>query len=553
MDSLSPSSDVQRVVVMAGAQIGKTSIGLNWLGYIISQAPGPVLAVQPTVEMAKRFSRQRLDPLFEESAALRGLIRDPRSRDSGNTMLAKEFPGGTLILTGSNSPTGLRSMPVRYLFLDEVDGFPPDASGEGDPVDLATRRTETFSRRKILMTSTPTLTGFSRIEAAFNETDQRRYFVPCPACGDMAPLSWSRVKWPEGRPHEAGVTCDECGAVATDRDKPKMLAGGEWRATVEGADPRVAGFHLNALYSPWVRWGDVAAEHVRVAKDPARLQVFVNTRLGESWEDKAGDTIKESSLIARREDLGAAVPNAVTVVTVGVDVQDDRLEVQFVGWGADEESWVLDYRVLPGDPAGARLWNTLDSLLSRPMRRADGVELPVEAVAIDSGGHHTKSVYDFCRPRLGRRIWAVKGAGGAGIPVWPKRVSRVDGKAGRCPLWRVGVDAAKDALFARLRVGEPGPGYVHFGTGLDPEYFRQLTGERVVTKFVRGRPVRSWQPRMPGARLEALDSYVYAMAALHGLLAMGFRLGQPAPTAAAPAPPPPPSDGWIGDTRDSWI
>jgi phage terminase large subunit GpA-like protein len=565
MNDLSPSSPVERVVIMAGAQIGKTSAGLNWLGYIVDVAPGPVIAVQPTVEMAKRFSKQRLNGLFEETPRLRGKVADPRSRDSGNTMLQKDFAGGTLVLTGANSPTGLMSMPARYLFLDEVDQYPADAEGAGDPIDLAIRRAETFVRRKVLMTSTPTLAGFSRIETAYEDGDRRRYYVPCPCCGTFAPIEWARIRWPDGEPELAHLVCDDCGGIAQHRDKPALLAAGEWRPTAPG-DGRTASYHLSALYSPWRSWGDVAAEHGRVHKDPARLQVWVNATLAETWEDQAGEVIPSDPLLARREDWGDAAPEAVRVLTAGVDLQADRIEVQVVGWGADEESWVVDYRTIDGDPSGPRIWADLDVLLSGTYKHANGGQLPIMAAAIDTGGHHTKGAYDFCRARLARRIWGIKGAAGPGIPVWPRRASRVDGKAGKLTLFRVGVDAAKDALFARLRLSEPGPGYVHFGPKCDVEYLRQLTSERVVTSFVKGRPVRSWQCRK-GERNEALNTYVYAMAALHGLIAASLRLNdlQPPDPQGKPRTPVPkvipsrwlqdrygPRGDWFGDDKDYW-
>ena len=553
MDDLSPTSPVERVVVVAGVQLGKTSVGLNWLGYVVHQAPGPVLAVQPTLDMAKRFSKQRLDPLFEQSAVFKDLILPPRARDSGNTLMTKEFPGGVMVLTGANSPTGLRSMPVRYLFLDEVDAYPLDAGGEGDPVDLAIRRTETFRRRKVLMVSTPTVQGYSRIQRAYDETDQRRFYVPCAHCGHMDVITLGRIKWPKGRPQDAALVCDECGATMTDRDKPTMLRSGEWRATTTGI-PNATGYHISGLYSPWVPWGEIAAEHVRVHKNPQGLQVFVNGRLGECWEDQAGDVTHPEPLMARREAWGDKVPAPVGLITAGVDTQDDRLEVQVIGWGQDEEAWVIDYRVLWGDTQGPKLWAELDRLLSRTYPAADGRLLPISAVAVDTGGHATKAAYTFCRPRLANRIWGIKGIGGPGRPVWPKRATKTDGRAGKLTLFGVGVDAAKDALYSRLRLGDPGPGYIHFNAELDAEYFRQLTGEKIVTRYKNGRPYRAWQLRSPDQRVEALDTFVYAMAALHGLFAQGMQLNEacvrehPATRKATPRP-----SGWFGDDGSRWF
>lgn len=313
----------------------------------------------------------------------------------------------------------------------------------------------------------------------------------------------------------AYLICDVCGGVHHEHDKPRLLVAGEWRPTAPG-DGRTAGFHLSSLYSPWETWIEIAQEHARVAKDPARLQVWVNTKLGESWEDQAGDTVPADPLMARREDWGNDLAPGVTVLTAGVDVQGDRIEVQIVGWGRDEEAWVIDYRVLWGDPSGPRLWSDLDGVLNGTWG-----DLPVRAVAVDTGGHHTKMAYEFC---LARRVWAIKGRGGPGIPVWPRRPTRSN-KA-KIPLFIVGVDAVKDAVYAGLKLTEPGHGAIHFPRRLDADYFRQLTAERVVTRFEKGRPIRSWQPKRDGERNEALDTFVYAHAALHGLISMGMRLNE---------------------------
>ncbi len=532
MDTLSTGSAYERVVMMKGAQTGGTEAGLNWLGYIIHNAPGLVMLVQPSLDMVRRNTVTRIDPLIAASPALQELVSAPRSRDAGNSLFRKSFPGGQLVMTGANSAIGLRSTPVRYLFLDEVDGYPGDADGEGDPVALAIQRTATFrGRRKILMVSTPTLKGYSRIEAAFLESDQRLYHVPCLHCGDMAPITWARIRWPEGRRQDAFLICEACGGVHHEHDKPQLLEAGDWRPTAD-SDGRTAGFHLSALYSPWETWAEIAIEHGKVRKDPPRLQVWVNTKLGESWEDQAGETVPADPLMARREVWGAGMPDGAAVLTAGVDVQGDRIEVQIVGWGRDEEAWVIDYRVLWGDPSGPRVWSDLDAVLHTTMLHPAGGELPVRAVAIDTGGHHTKMAYEFCRTRLARRIWAIKGRGGPGIPVWPRRPTRTN--KGKIPLFLVGVDAVKDAVYARLKLTEPGPGMIHFPRQLDAEYFRQLTAERVITRFDRGRPIRSWQPKRDGERNEALDTFVYAQAALHGLISMGLRLNEEVERLAEP-------------------
>lgn len=525
MDCLSPSSPVERVVFMAGSQLGKTEAGLNWLGYIVHQSPGPVLMVQPTVEMAKTYSKQRLDPLVEASPVLRDRVREPRARDSGNTIFSKEFAGGILRITGANSSASLSSMPVRFLFLDEVDRYPGDVDGEGDPVALAIQRTVNFANRKVLIVSTPTIKGSSRIEAAYAESDQRRYWVPCPTCGQEQILEWKQVRWVNGERDKAHYVCLHCEAIIPEHRKGWMLERGRWLA--EGPDSLTAGFHLSSLYSPlgWVSWGQIAVEHGQVYRDPTRLKVWVNTKLGETWEE-AAEQLDGEGLMERREAFGLLLPAGIVILTAGVDVQDDRLEVEIVGWGRDEESWSVDYRVLSGDPSGPAVWQDLDNLLSNPFPHARQVpDLHIRAAAVDTGGHHTLSAYAYCRNRQNRRIWAIKGRGGMGVPIWPRRPSR--NNKGRVPLFIVGVDAAKEAVYARLRLKEPGPGYCHFPLDRDAEWFRQLTAERITTRFHRGIPIREWKKR-DGDRNEALDCRVYSMTALHGLVGMGLQINREA-------------------------
>jgi phage terminase large subunit GpA-like protein len=522
MQALSAASRVERVVLMKGAQLGGTEAGLNWLGYVIHHAPGPMLLVQPTVEGAKRVSKQRIDALIESCPELSERVKDPRSRDSGNTQLMKEFPGGVVILTGANSAVGLRSMPVRYLFLDEVDGYPGDADGEGDPVALAMQRTVTFINRKIYLCSTPTIKGFSRIEAAYLESDQRVYEVPCDHCGQYSQILWRDIRWPEGRPEEAAWHCPHCGGIHPEYRKPALLAAGRWTPRAAG-DGKTAGFHLSSLYSPWLTWAEIAQEHQAVKDDPVRLKVWVNTKLAETWEDRDGESLDAEGLMARREAYGPAAPASVAVLTCGVDVQDDRIELEVVGWGRDEESWSIDYKVLWGDPSAPQLWDELDAYLSQRFAHETLAQgLAIEAACIDTGGHHTLSAYAFCRGKERRRIWAIKGGAGK-RPIWPKRPSKAN--KGRVSLFTIGVDAAKEAIYARLKKTGSGPGAMHFPMDRDAQYFEQLTAERIRTRYVKGFPQRFWW-KPDGRRNEALDCRVYAYAALHGLLSMGLNLNR---------------------------
>ncbi len=523
MDCLSPTSPVERVVFMKGAQIGGTEAGNNWIGYIIHQAPGPTLAVQPTVEMAKRNSRQRIDPLIQETPALRGLVRDPRSRDSGNTVLSKEFPGGVLIMTGANSAVGLRSMPVRYLFLDEVDGFPIDADGEGDPVGLAMQRTATFARRKVLMVSTPTVAGVSRIEEAFHESDRRRYWVPCPDCGEHQVLRWANVRWPKAEPAKAEYCCEHCGALIPNHGKTAMLEAGEWRSEAEG-DGRTAGFHLSSLYSPvgWFSWADAATAFEEARQNESRLKVWVNTVLGETWQER-GDAPEWRRLYDRREDYPIGnVPASGLFLTAGADVQKDRIEVEIVAWGRDRESWSVDYRVLYGDPARPEVWADLVRVLDEPVRHASGAPMVVDRLAVDSG-YATQEVYDFARRHPIRRVMAVKGVSRTQTVLGPASPVDVtaDGRRIRrgARVWPVGVDVLKAQLYGWLRQDPPTeesgdphpPGFCHFPK-YSEEYFKQLTAEHLVRRQARtGRVTLEWAPVRD--RNEALDCRIYAMAA----------------------------------------
>lgn len=522
MDALSVASTVERVVFMKGAQIGATEAGLNWLGYVIANAPGLALYVLPTGPLATRTVMTRLDPMIEATPELKNRVTPKRSRDPGNSNTMKTFPGGQIVLTGANSAVGLRSTPARYLFLDEIDGYPHDADGEGDPIALAEQRTVTFKgRRKIFIVSTPTVAGISRIEKAFEESDQRRYFVPCPHCGAFQWLRWSNVRWTEDRRAAAWYACEHCHAEITERHKPAMIAQGEWRPTVPG-DGTTAGFHLSALYSPFESWGEIAVQHGDVRRDPSRLQTWTNLKLGETWEDRTAKVPEPARLQARCEPFGPGVPNGVVAITCGVDVQQDRLELEIVGWGRGEESWSLAYHSLTGNPAEPALWTRLDSLLLAPIggRR-------IMAACVDSG-NWTKTVYDFTATRHGRRVWAIKGASSRSTMIWPRRPARP--KPGRPPLYIVGTDAGKEIIVARLQLEEPGPGFCHFPVGRDLDFFSMLTAEKPVRSFVRGVAVRTWK-KAPHARNEALDARVYALAALHGLYAAGFSLDREADKA----------------------
>lgn len=527
MDCLSPTSPVERVVFIKAAQLGATEMGSNWIGYVIHHAPGPMMAVWPTVEMAKRNSKQRIDPLIEESAALAELIAPARSRDSGNTILAKEFRGGVLVMTGANSAVGLRSMPVRYLFLDEVDGYPLDVEGEGDAISLAEARTRTFARRKIFIVSTPTISGASAIEREYEASDQRRYFVPCPHCKHPQWLRFEQLRWDKGQPETAAYVCESCSTAIAEHHKTWMLERGEWRAMAEG---KTAGFHLSSLYSPvgWRAWRDIAAAwEAAVNKESgsaAAIKTFKNTELGETWVEE-GEAPDWQRLLERREDYRiGSVPSGGLLLTAGADVQKDRLEVSVWAFGRGKESWLVEHRVLMGDTARDTVWKALAAMLAEHWTHACGAPMPLARLALDTG-FATQEAYAFVRACHDPRVMAVKGvARGAALIGTPTAVDMTQGgkKLRRgIKVYSVAGGIAKLELYNNLRktpeVVEDGvairypTGFVHLPK-VDAEYLQQLCAEQLTTRRDRnGFPVREWQKMRE--RNEALDCYVYARAA----------------------------------------
>jgi len=506
MDSFNDPS-IQRIVFMKSAQVGATEILLNVIGYYIDQDPSPMLVMQPTLQMGQAFSKDRLATMIRDSEKIRGCVKDPRSRDSGNTVLSKKFPGGNLNIVGSNSASGLASRPIRIVLADEVDRYEASAGSEGDPISLATKRTTTFWNKKIYLCSTPTVKGLSRIETAFEESDKRYYHVPCPECNEKQVLKWKNIVWEENKPETASYACDHCGSVINESKKQWMLKHGEWIASDTSSN--TAGFHISELYSVWSTWADMAKNFLEAKKQPEMLKTWINTALGESWEEQ-GETIEHEKLLERRLNYDSeTIPEAVLVLTAGVDTQKDRLELQMVGWGSNYESWVIEYKIFWGDPNAANVWQELDSYLKKRFKTENGRTLTISCTCIDSGGHHTNQVYQFTKPRQGRRVFAVKGLSTAGKPIANRPTFVGKNKA---VLYGVGSDSAKEAIFARLS-SEPEYTTLHFCSDLDEEYFQQLTAEKRVTKFVRGKKSLIWKQIRP--RNEALDTLVYNFAAIY--------------------------------------
>jgi phage terminase large subunit GpA-like protein len=532
MDCLSPVSSIERVVVMKGAQIGVSECGNNWIGYVIHHAPGPMLAVLPTVEMAKRNSKQRIDPLIEESEVLRERVQPARSRDAGNTVLAKEFPGGVLVMTGANSAVGLRSMPVRYLFLDEVDGYPGDLDGEGDPVALAEARTRTFARRKIFIVSTPTIKGASRIEREYLGTDQRRFFLPCPHCGHMQWLEFERLRWEKGQPDTAHYLCEGCEGQIYEHHKTRMLEQGEWRATAKTEDNngKTAGFHVSSLYSPvgWRSWARIGAAWETAQGNDAALKSVRNTDLGETWQER-GEAPDWQRLYDRREDYDlGTLPSGGLFLTAGADVQRDRIEVDIWAWGRGLESWLVDHMVIEGGPADPKSWGALTALLSQTWPNNTGGQHGLARLAIDTG-YEAPAVYTWARGAGHGQVAPIKGVGGfersapvAG-PTYVDATERGRRLRRGARLWTVSVAVFKSETYRFLRLDRPTDedleagtafpdGYVHLPRGIDSEWLKQFCAEQLVT--VRNRQGFSkleWQKLRE--RNEALDCRVYARAA----------------------------------------
>jgi phage terminase large subunit GpA-like protein len=522
MECLSHDSDVEEVVMWCGTQLGKSEMCLNWIGYSIDYNPGPILLVQPTLNLAKRFSKQRVAALIESTPVLRNKVQRARARDSGNTLLEKEFDGGILVIAGANSAAGLRSMPARDLLFDEIDSYPMSIDDEGDPISVAEKRQDTFARRKRLKTSTCTIKGESRIEQAYTASDRRRFHVPCPHCGALQVLRWAQLKWRDDDPSTTHCVCEVCSEPISETAKTAMLAAGEWIPEAPGA--RTRGYWLSSLYSPlgWLSWASIVREFLDAkatsdAGDQTLMQVWTNTRLAETWE-LHGNRVAETEVQKRADPYDLrTVPRGTLVLTAAVDVQGDRLEFAIFGWGRGEECWWVDYQKIFGDPAEEVVWTRLDELLLAPLRNEFGVDMRISACAIDHGGHHSIAVENFTRRRQGRHVLAIKGQSQAGKSIIGKPTERDTTWKGKklkagARIWPVGSDTAKHLLYQRLSVVKPGPGYIHTSSQLDDDFYLGLTAEQLITRYVRGRPRSEWTLRK-GRRNEPLDLWVYGYAA----------------------------------------
>lgn len=524
MDALSPDSPVEQVVFMAGAQVGKTECGNNWIGATMDQAPGAMLVVWQTIEVARKNSKLRIKPLIESTPVLRAKVKPNRERDSGNTILSKEFPGGILLITGANSSAGLASTPAGKLFLDEVDRYPLDVDGEGDPVELAIVRTRNYWRRKILITSTPTIEGRSRIASKFQEGDQRYFHVPCPHCGALQALTFNRLRWDDGAPESVRYYCIACDAAIDElAHKTAMLNGGKWIATKPRNTDRVRSYHLSALYSPipWFSWVQLVRDFLKAKESPDLLRVFTNTVLGETWKEK-GDAPEWERLFHQRENYPMGiVPRRGLLLTAGVDVQQDRIELEVVAWGRNLESWSVGYFVFKGDTELEQTWEPLAEVLGSTFPHELGGRLAVRLAGVDAS-YNQNRVLAWVRTQPTERVMAIKGRGRFPLAVGQPAVVDVEWGGRKvyrgAKLWPVGVGVLKGELYGWLRLEKPTDpekpyprGFCHFPTMLPEEHFRQLCAEQLVKKVHRGFAVYEWEKTRE--RNEALDCRVYARAA----------------------------------------
>lgn len=525
MDRLSSHDDAQFIIVKKGSQVGMTEAGFNAIGYFIDVDPCPMLYAMPTEAGAKKNSNTRFDPMVRGAKSLAEKIPVDGSKKKNNSILLKQFPGGVLVFCGTNSAAPLRSMPARVIVLDEVDNMPVDVDGEGSPIDLAIARTRTFSRKKIFILSTPTTEGASMITSEFENTAQKKYFVPCPHCGLYQTLEWEQVRWDPGQPDSANYLCSGCDENIAERHKPFMLKNGEWRDTVpEKASAIRVGYFISALYSPlgWYSWANAVDDYEKAVGKPEKEKVFFNTVLGETYQEK-GDAPEWQNLFERRENYPTyRPPKEVVLLTAGVDVQKDRIELEILGWGKGKETWSVDYRVLVGDtdstgPGSA--WAQLGKMIDEPIVRVDGKSLPVMKWAIDTG-YNTQEAYSFCRSFDPVRVVPIKGqANQATVLTPPRPVDRqgIKGKvAGSLGLWNIGANILKSQVygFLRQKLNEDGsrpPGYCHFPSAYDEHYFKMLTAEQLQKKIINGYPKFEWVKTQP--RNEALDCRIYAMAA----------------------------------------
>lgn len=493
--------DIERITLVKPVRVGFTTLLTGTIASFVANEPSPILVLLPTESDARGYMVDDIEPIFEATPSLKGLLTVENDDSGRSTLLSRKFAGGSLKIIPAKAPRNLRRHNVRILLEDEIDAM--EATKEGDPTTLAERRTLSFANRKIIKGSSPIYED-GPILRSYGQSDQRIFECPCPHCGSFFEIQWEHIKWVPDKPETAACECPHCKELIDERYKPSMIAKAAWRIT----KPEVkghAGFRLNALVSNLknASWAKLVAEFIEAKRNPETLQVFVNTILAQGWRE-GGEEIDESSLLNRVEEFSlAAINESVLFITAGVDVQDNRLETTFLGFSKDE-IFVLDHNVIWGNSLEDTTWIELDQLLKTEWQHPKGGKIRLECAIVDSGdGGVTDIVYNFCRPRFNRKIMAGKGVAG-------KRAIVTKSESRKAPLFIVGVDEVKSNLFNRLTSGRS----IRFSKTLNSEYFSQLTSERKKLTYSRGQPVRSFE-RKSGFRAEALDCFVYAFAAKH--------------------------------------
>lgn len=548
-DAVDP--EVSEVVLCWAAQTGgKTEILFNLIGYFIHADPAPQLYVQPTDKLAAEYSKERLAPMIRDTPALAGLVSNPRTRDSGNTVLSKTYPGGSIALVGANSPASLAGRPRRCIWKDEIDRYPISAGREGDPCALADKRADSFPNAVKYSTSTPTVEGRSRIWTALELSDFRQWHARCPRCQAEQVFKWAQVEWPEGQPEEARLVCESCKAPLTDEERIAAVRAGRWKATKPFRGVR--GYWLNGINTVMRRQKGYKNRLHQMAKEfldakaggPDTLRTWINTFLCETYKQDAGPAVTADELTERGEDYAPdAIPAGVLLLTAGVDVQNDRIECEVIGFGRDEEAWGIAKRVFDGNPEQDDVWQNLDAFLLSDFTRADRLPLKIERAFVDMQAK-TKRVLDFCAPRIARGVYPCRGVNRAGHnppPLLPAKASKNNRR--KIPHWNVGVTLAKTLIYDRLALPTPGPRTLHFpaGYGYDADHFRQLTCEKRRTRHSYGVAYDIFEKERESDRNEALDLRVYGYAAL---ISLGrIRWDKLAANRLAAIPPPPEGEG----------
>lgn len=521
--------NIEGIVVKKSARVGYTKIINHAIGYYIEHKPSSILIVQPTIEDAEGYSKEELTPYIRDVECLSNIVADAKAKDGTNTILHKLFPGGVLSIIGANSPRGFRRISRARIFLDEVSGYPKSAGPEGNPVKLAIRRSEYFADRKIIAGSTPTIEDECEITKLYEDTDQRRYFVPCPHCEEMQFLEFKNLKWPDEDPSEAYFECKHCKEKIEHKHKRSMIERGQWKATAESKNPKWIGFHIWAAYSysPNSTWGKIALEFLEARRGGVEsIQTFVNTVLGEAYSTSFGEKNYAKEFMDRSEgyQLNFA-PKQVLFITAAVDTQDNRLAVQTIGWGHDDESWVINYMEIYGNPSENHVWKSLDEYLNTKIQHEIYEDMSIRAVAIDSGGHYTHDVYSYARDRRSKGIFPIKGASQRNKPALGKpTLQDINTRSGRVIkkgilLYPVGTDTIKGTLWSRMKITEPGGKYIHYSSELSEDYFRGLLSERKVAKIKRGKMTVEWVKNSSHVRNESWDTMVYNFAAKEFILA----------------------------------